>query len=64
MTTQDVEIPRVTGYRILNSDPEFSSDPVLVLTTEAGDHHFVLSRPMFQKLSAACAKAGRESDKP
>lgn len=60
MTTQHTEIPRVTGYRILH-DPESRADPILLLTTEQGDHHFVLGRPLFQKLAASCAKAGDES---
>ena len=60
MTTQHVEILRVTGYRILH-EPESKADPVLLLSTALGDHHFVLSHPMFQKLAASCEKAGRES---
>ena len=56
MPIQHTEIPRVTSYQILH-DPESQADPVLVLTAVKGDHHFVLSRPLCQKLAASFEKA-------
>ncbi len=61
MTTEHTKIPRATGYRILH-DPGSQADPVLVLTTKLGDHHYVLSRPLLQKLAVSCEKASREGD--
>ena len=60
MSPEHVEIPRATGYRILH-DQGSSNDPVLVLTTAVGDHHFVLSQGLCRMLAASCAQAAGES---
>jgi hypothetical protein len=60
MTIEHAEILRVTAYRILHEQGS-AIDPVLLLTTAKGDHHFVLNLPLIRKLAASCEKAGRES---
>ena len=64
MKQQATNIPRVTRAKFLQQSPEPKADPVLVLTTVVGNHHFVISRPLLRKLAAPYEKVGREENQP
>ncbi len=59
--TEYVELHHLKRYQILH-ELGSASDPVLVLSTEAGDYHCLVTRSDLLKLSRAFAKCAETLD--